>query len=615
MSIRQPMTTKSLFLYLEDGIPVRTTGLFNHNGLLEMNMAAVKSIEVIKGPSSSLYGSEAIGGIVNFITQTPGAIPVLKVSIQGNNIGYKRTDLQSSFANGKWGFVVSGYYARKENSFIEYTNYHKAAITAKANYRFNESTAWHNSATWLSYYSDMTSGIDSSMFASRSFGSLQTFTYREVKAFRYRSSIEHSWSGNSKTTVSLIYRNNSIIQNPAYAVKNDYRRLSNGNWTGKKDLAHGEINNSFFNSYAAIAQHRQNINWKKGVLISGISIDLSPSAYNAEYIRITKDSISGVYVNYTKNDSLLTNYKTGISNYAGYMNWEFTPVNKLRLVASVRYDIFRYNFNNYLKPSSFSGSPDTVNYFGRISSKIGATYNFSAKAGIYANYSEGFVPPQVTEMYKGIKVPVLDASVFYNYEIGGWWQIINGRLSADISLYRLKGTNEIISVRLDDGSTENRNTGRTLHRGIEGGIKSNIVKDIEFRLSVTYSQHKFIQFVEKGINYNDNEMNAAPHWMHNAELWYRPSFIKGLRVGVEWQRQGSYYMDPVNTTQYKGFNVVHMRAGYRWKEIEIWSNVMNVGDNYYSYISLKSASGYNYTPAEPRHFNIGVSYDFGELLK
>ena len=54
MSIRQPMTTKSLFLYLEDGIPIRTTGLFNHNALLEMNMAAVKNIEVIKGPSSSL---------------------------------------------------------------------------------------------------------------------------------------------------------------------------------------------------------------------------------------------------------------------------------------------------------------------------------------------------------------------------------------------------------------------------------------------------------------------------------------------------------------------------------------------------------------------------------
>src|SRR5688500_9339736 len=73
MSIRQPMTTKSLFLYLDDGIPIRTSGLFNHNALLEINMASVKSIEVIKGPSSSMYGSEAIGGGVNFISQAPSA--------------------------------------------------------------------------------------------------------------------------------------------------------------------------------------------------------------------------------------------------------------------------------------------------------------------------------------------------------------------------------------------------------------------------------------------------------------------------------------------------------------------------------------------------------------
>jgi iron complex outermembrane receptor protein len=100
MSIRQPMTTKSLFLYLEDGVPIRTTGLFNHNALLEMNMAAVKSMEVIKGPSSSLYGSEAIGGVVNFITRVPSAVPVFKLSAQGNNIGYKRADLNSSFTKG-----------------------------------------------------------------------------------------------------------------------------------------------------------------------------------------------------------------------------------------------------------------------------------------------------------------------------------------------------------------------------------------------------------------------------------------------------------------------------------------------------------------------------------
>ncbi|MGZ5189869.1 MAG: TonB-dependent receptor plug domain-containing protein, partial [Flavisolibacter sp.] len=105
MSIRQPMTTKSLFLYLEDGIPVRTTGLFNHNALLEMNMASVRNIEVIKGPSSSLYGSEAIGGVVNFITMAPTAVPTLRVSTQGNNIGYKKLELQSGITRNKWGFA------------------------------------------------------------------------------------------------------------------------------------------------------------------------------------------------------------------------------------------------------------------------------------------------------------------------------------------------------------------------------------------------------------------------------------------------------------------------------------------------------------------------------
>ena len=214
MSIRQPMTTKSLFLYLVDGIPVRTTGLFNHNALLEMNMAATKTIEVIKGPSSSLYGSEAIGGVVNFITIAPTAIPVLKLSLQGNNIGYKRSELQSSFSSGKWGFALSGYYADKRNSFMEYSDFHKAIATARIDYRFSDKTFLSNSATWLNYYSDMPSGVDSTMFATRTFINPQTFTYRKVDAFRYRSTLTQSWNENSKTTATLVYRENSIGQNP-----------------------------------------------------------------------------------------------------------------------------------------------------------------------------------------------------------------------------------------------------------------------------------------------------------------------------------------------------------------------------------------------------------------
>ncbi|HYH56673.1 MAG TPA: TonB-dependent receptor plug domain-containing protein, partial [Anseongella sp.] len=89
MSIRQPLSYKSLFLYLEDGIPIRPSGVFNHNALIEMNMTALRNIEVVKGPSSAVHGSEAIGGSVNFLSGSAPALPEAYFSVQGDNLGYK----------------------------------------------------------------------------------------------------------------------------------------------------------------------------------------------------------------------------------------------------------------------------------------------------------------------------------------------------------------------------------------------------------------------------------------------------------------------------------------------------------------------------------------------
>jgi iron complex outermembrane recepter protein len=614
MSIRQPMTTRSLFLYLEDGIPIRSTGLYNHNALVEMNMAATRSIEVIKGPSSSLYGSEAIGGVVNFITMGPTVLPTLKVSAQGNNIGFKRTDLVSSFSKGKWGFVLSGYYADKRNGFLEYSDYYKGILTARIDYHFSDKTNLSNSVTWLDYYSDMAGGIDSAMFAGHSFKNPQTFTYRKVNSLRYHSTLTQQWNDNSKTTVSILYRSNTIGQNPAYRVKDDYRRQGNV-FVGKKDVAHGEINQSSFSSYYFLAQHKQNFTWKKAVLTGGVNFDLSPSTYNANYIRIKKDTITNRYVGFQNADSLLTDYATRLNNYAAFLNFEFSPVEKLRIVGSLRYDLFRFDFNNHLTPSAFSGSPDMVNKFHRASPKIGFTYNFSARSGLYANYSEGFVPPQVSELYTGVKVPNISPSTFYNYEIGGWATIIKNKLTADISIYDLSGRNEIVSVKLDDGSFINENAGKTSHKGIEFGMNAMPVKVLSFRLSGAYSEHRFVEFVEKGNAYNGNEMNNAPHWMYNTELWYKPSYPAGLRIGAEWQHIGSYFVDPQNTATYDGYDVLNLRAGYLWKGMELWVNVLNATDSYYSYITTKSSSGYSYQLAEPRNFTIGVSYDLASLFR
>src|SRR5690606_21351803 len=161
MGIRQPLTVKSLFLYLEDGIPLRPTGIYNHNALIEMNMAALQSVEVIKGPASSVYGSEAIGGSINFITNTPPESGEARLGIQGDNLGYKRVDFEAGDTFGSTGIYAAGYYADRKDGYREHSDFHKLSLNIRAQYDFGNRDKITAALALTDYKTDMTGSIDS----------------------------------------------------------------------------------------------------------------------------------------------------------------------------------------------------------------------------------------------------------------------------------------------------------------------------------------------------------------------------------------------------------------------------------------------------------------------
>ena len=608
MSIRQPMTTSSRFLYMEDGIPLRTTGVYNHNALLEMNLPAAKSIEIIKGPSSALYGGEAIGGAVNVITQAAPAFTSGSISAQMNNTGYQRADAQIGSSFGKLGILASGYYASRYNGPVEHSDFHKSAFTVRADYKINNHLTWVNNLSYVDYYSDMTGALDSIKFAQNNLSSLQTFTYRTVYALRYKSALTQQWNSNSTTSLAFLYRSNSVIQNPSYSIAS----------TNDPTKYKGQINDNAFNTYALFLQHTQKFNWMNSKLIAGANIDISPQAYYAKFIWINKDLTSGKYVSYTSPtpDSLLSNYKTNISNTAAFADFEFSPAKGLRVVAALRYDVFRYNFQNYLPPSASSGAPSSVTTFNRLTPKVGFTYNKKG-IGFYANYSEGYVPPQITELFNSVKVPYLQPQTFFNYEIGGWLSILQNKLYADWSIYLLNGTNEIISVKLADGSTANQNAGKTQHYGIEYGVTYKPTNEWSIRVSATNAKHVYIENIVKGVDYSGYEISGAPRFFSNTEITFKPKAVKGLRVSTEWQHQSKYFMDDLNKYTYNGFDVVHFRMGYQLKSFEIWMNVLNAFNQYYSTLATKSStssgnSSYSYNLGDSREITLGIAYKFGK---
>ena len=607
MSIRRPIDYGASYLYLEDGIPIRTSGVFNHNSLLEINMANINRIEIIRGPASSMYGSEAIGGAVNFISKRPTLTPTAGISIQGNNLVYKRTDFYTSTTiKEKLGIRIGGYYANQTNGTLAYSDFNKLALSFSANYYVNDNTEliWSNS--YINYYSDMSGSLDSLSFYSKSYGSNQTFTYRKVGALRSKLALNHYWNKKAKTSFTGFIRNNSIEQNPSYRVKDDFKPWSG---QGNPNLAHGEINDNSFNSFGLIAQHKQDFTFLNSNLIIGGSIDYSPNTYNANYISINKGS-NGMYQSYNETDSVLADYQANILNAAAYTQLKFEPIKNLQVIAALRFDNFNYSFDNNLGSNAFTSVLDGNNSFNRATPKVGVTYDLKKNRGIYANFSEGFVPPQVTTLYVGNDIPSLKPVYYDNFEVGGWASIFKDKAKVELSLYRMDGLNEIISVLQSDGSTLQQNSGRTTHQGIEYSLLTSLHKDVVFRISGTNAIHQFTYYVEGGIDFSDKSMPQSPNWIFNTQLTYKPSFFKGFRASIEWQHIDKYFMDQLNTKSYEGYNLFNLRLGYERKSWEIWTNIMNVSNELYATVARSTAWGQTYSLGNPRSINIGLSYKF-----
>ena len=297
-------------------------------------------------------------------------------------------------------------------------------------------------------------------------------------------------------------------------------------------------------------------------------------------------------------------------NTAAYTQLELNPTEKLKFTAAVRYDRLDYKFNNHLTSSAFTGAPDAKNQFSNLTPKVGLNYNFGKGTGTYLNYSAGFAPPNITDLYSGVKVPVLLPASYNNYEVGGWFSFAKNKGYTEVSLYKLEGKNEIVSVRLADGTYQNQNAGKTSHKGVEFNIKYVLLKDVMIRIGGTYAQHKYITYSQQGKDLSENTMAQAPPYIINSELMYKPHFIKGLRLAAEYQGMGKYFTNAQNTATYNGFGMYNVRMGYGYKQLELWLNCINLTNKVYATTVDKSAFGTSYRPGQLRTINIGVAYHF-----
>ncbi|MDK2125888.1 TonB-dependent receptor family protein [Parachitinimonas caeni] len=601
MAIRMPISTNAYYVYLEDGVLIRPVGIFNHNALYEVNLGGNAAVEVVKGPASSLYGSNAVGGAVNFLTRAPASEADYQASLQLSDRGYRRLDVGLSATTGDWGWRGSAYHASSNGGDDDYNGFDKTGATLRLDYPLAggklSSVFSHNHLR-----TDMPGSLSPSSYLNRPGFSNQTFTWRQVDASRLSTSWTGSLNTGGESSVTLFLRDNDTRQLPSYLIFN----------TGPTS-ASGRQNDNHFHSVGLDLRQKQDVGNLR--LIGGLTFDRSPNQYNEQNLAVVRDALSGKYTRYSVG-STRRDYEVILGNRAAYLQaeWQWQPT--LRLVGGLRYDQIEYDYHNRLTPSTTTGAPSETRRFSRASPKVGLVWNLDSQLDGFINASQGFTPPEVSSLYGSLDTPNLQPAIYDNLELG-----MRGRATHwqwEASLYRLAGRDEQVSYSLAPGKSEPRNAGRTLHQGLELGLSWQVADALKLRASAAWSSHRYREYrLGNQLDYAGRSMPQAPEVMANLEMIWQPQ--ENSRLSLEAQHMGPWWMDNANSIRYGGHTVWNLRASQQLGAWELWAKVKNLADRRYAESASSSFSGVgarspesqdSYVAGAGRSFFLGLAYRF-----
>jgi outer membrane receptor protein involved in Fe transport len=599
-AIRQPLTTSPVYLYLEDGIPTRSTGFFNHNALYETNLPQSDGVEVLKGPGTALYGSDALGGIINVLTRPAPDTAEASVTLDSGKWGERRR-LQMDGGNGddQGGYRISTNLSTNEG-WRDDTRYDRDAATLRLDDTLSDVSVLK---TVLSYSKIDQQTAGSSALSLTDYETDPTInstpiSFRNVTAARLSTSYEKE-SGSNLTTVTPYMRHNTMDILP--------------NWSLSYDPT---IYETFNDSLGVLLKHRMGLD-NNSKLIIGADVDYSPGG--REEIEIIPLKTGSIYTSYTEG-VLLYDYDVTFSSLSPYIHGEMPLGNNARLSGGLRYDMMRYDYDTALAPLATGNHrrpDDTVIRYGHASPKLGVVYNFSKKQEMFFSYRHGFRAPSEGQLFRqgsSSNTVDLEPVKLNNVEVGWRWRPADKAVT-ELSVYSMKKTDDILSF--NNPVTLLRevvNAGETSHQGVELLLGTPLAGKLYFDAAWSYAIHTYKDWVARAggsnIDYSDNRMAYAPRVIGNTRIRYGD--VGKFNTEVEWTHVGPYWMDDANTHKYEGHGLLGMTINIPlssyWK-IHVRGHNLNQR-LYAERASYHSFRGEEYSPGMPRTVYASLSWQW-----
>ncbi len=593
-SIRMPINTGPYYLFLQDGIPVQSSGFFNHNGLAYTNFTSAHSVEVLKGAGTSLYGSDAVAATVNVLTRNPGDEPQFRLGAHVGSDGYWKLRVGGDQLFGESTRLGGDYSHAKSDGWRDHTAYTRDELSITHLMDFDSNNSLRTVFLWNKSDAEMAGsliGLDELENNPDSVGDVADTLDAGIPIKRkfdfMRLSTE--WSNSSLENTQL----NGI----AYVRTNRNRYIA----TWNDNLPQNDTQlGSFGLLLKADSQFDQ--------LRSIVGLDLEYTQAEQKYQQLFDFVPSGWGA--SVDAGAIYDYDVDYTAIAPYARLEYALADQWTLGAGLRYDVNRFEYTNnaedgqYGSSSYFRASSDHDYTFRHWSPKADVSWKPDDSRLVYARYANGFRIPQASRLYQ-LKVNnadfSLDPETTDTFELG--YKATFSHHYLELAAYYMTIDDTIVRRKTTSGEDYYVNGGKTRHRGVELTLVSDWTEEWATGISYSYSKHNY----DNDEKYGDNEMANAPNSLANLRLYYRPNWAVGFTSLLEWQYVDSYWMDDKEQHEYDGYNIWNLKLSWAVTDnIDISAKLDNITDEIYAERASYSWGKEKYTPGAPRQFYLGV---------
>ncbi|WP_430404481.1 TonB-dependent receptor [Hyphomonas sp.] len=589
IAIRSPVLTggagQGSFLILENGVPTRSPAFGNVNSLMEPHHEVASAIEVVRGPGSAKYGSNAVHGLINVILGQPGDGSFASASY--GTLGRYRTDMTLDEGS----HVRLGLSLQHDTGWRDNTGADQQKLSV---------VGAHELGPW-----DVTPWLSASNLNQETAGFLQgADSYKDRDLVTQNPNPEayrDAWSARMGARAERTLGPGTLVLMP-YA-------HSQAMIFSQHFLPNGGVEKNAHTGGGLMARY----GWQASDVLElrvGTDVDVASG-----YLKEIQPDPFGFFPGDTRfPQGVHYDYTVDTTTLALWGEAEWRLGNNVSFLAGLRGEAHEYDYATDA-PAGINGRfnvpANRTDSFDLLTPKLGLIWS-SGEVSYYVNYARGERAPQVSDLFRLQNLQVageVETETLDSVEIGARGSAIDGRLVFDVAAYWMDKEN--FFFRDSDGL--NVPDGSTRHVGVEAAAAFEITDTLALKGNVGWSDqtYTFDRIVGSGSETirDGNQIDTAPEWLADASLDWQATDALSLSVSVE--HVGEYYMDPANTAIYPGHTVMSARGAYALDEgTEAFLIIRNLTDEAYADRADLAFGNGRYFPGEPINATLGVRKTF-----